>query len=124
LEAVGQRLDSKKATSMFTTTVNAFAGYNIVKTYGTVFGSSVATVGVGAAAAAAAQYLTGGNIATLRSSIDKIRDDAYNNMCDAARQKGGNAVIGISFEMNSIVTGFVGAYCCGTAVTLAPEPPA
>ena len=109
---------------MFTTTVNAFAGYNIVATQGTVFGSSVAAVGVGAAAGAVAQYLTGGNIAALQSSIDKIIDDAVKNMCDAARQKGANAVIGMSCQMNSIVTGFVGAYCCGTAVTLAPPPPA
>jgi uncharacterized protein YbjQ (UPF0145 family) len=109
---------------MFTTTVNTFAGYTILATQGTVFGSSVAAVGVGAAAGAVAQYLTGGNIAALQSSIDKIRDDAVNNMCNAAAQKGANAVIGMSCEVQGLVTGYVGAYCCGTAVTLSPPPPA
>jgi uncharacterized protein YbjQ (UPF0145 family) len=89
-----------------------------------VFGSSVAAVGVGAAAGAIAQYLTGGNIAALQSSIDKIRDDAVTNMCNAAAQKGANAVIGMSCEVQGLVTGYVGAYCCGTAVTLSPAPPA
>ena len=109
---------------MFTTTVNAFFPYSITATQGTVFGSSVAAVGVGAAAGAVAQYLTGGNIAALQSSIDKIRDDAIKNMCDAASQKGANAVIGMSCEIQGLVTGYVGAYCCGTAVTLSPPPPA
>ena len=109
---------------MFMTTVNAFPGYTIMAAQGTVFGSSTATVGVGAAAGLAAQFLTGGNIASLQSAIDKIRDTAINNMCNAAAQKGANAVIGMSCQIQVVFSEFVGAYCYGTAVTLAPPPPA
>lgn len=123
LETVCQRLNSKRATSMFTTTVNAFAGYNIVATQGTVFGSSAESMGVGGAAAAIAGVLAGGNVASIKSSIDKARDDAYNNMCNAASQRGANAVIGMSCEIQVVVDRFIGAYCYSTAVTLAPPPP-
>jgi uncharacterized protein YbjQ (UPF0145 family) len=109
---------------MFMTTVNEFPGYTIAAVQGAVFGSSTASVGVKGAVGLPAQWLTGGNVASLQKSIDEIRDAAINNMCLAAAQKGANAVIGISVEIQAVFVEFTGAYCYGTAVTLSPAPPA
>jgi uncharacterized protein YbjQ (UPF0145 family) len=109
---------------MFMTTVNEFPGYTIAAVQGAVFGSSTASVGVKGAVGLPAQWLTGGNVASLQKSIDEIRDAAINNMCLAAAQKGANAVIGTSVEIQAVFVEFTGAYCYGTAVTLSPAPPA
>ena len=109
---------------MFTTTVNAFPGYTIVATQGTVFGSSAESMGIGGAAAAVAGVLAGGNVTAIKSAIDKARDDAYNSMCNAAGQRGANAIIGMSCQIQIAVDRFIGVCCYGTAVTLSPPPPA
>jgi len=109
---------------MFMTTVNTFPGYNIATVHGAVFGSSTASVGVKGAAGLATQWVTGGNVASLQNSIDQIREAAIKNMCEKAAEKGANAVIGISCQIQAVFVEFTGAYCCGTAVTLTPTPPA
>src|SRR5689334_22422826 len=109
---------------MFMTTVNVFPGYNIVACHGAVFGTSTASVGVKGAAGLAVKWVQGGNADLLQSTIDEIRDAALKNMCDAAAQKGANAVIGMNCQIQAVGIEFTGAYCYGTAVTLAPPPPA
>jgi uncharacterized protein YbjQ (UPF0145 family) len=119
-----QRPNSKKEASMFMTTINVFPEAAILAVHGIVFGTSTASVGIKGAAGMVPKWVTGGNANGLQKSIEEIRDAALKNMCDAAAQKGANAVIGISCQIQAVFVEFTGAYCYGTAVTLVPPPPA
>jgi uncharacterized protein YbjQ (UPF0145 family) len=85
---------------------------------------ATASVGVKGAAGLAGQWLTVGNVSSLQNAINEIRDAALKDMWQKAAEKGANAVIGVSCQIQAVFVEFTGAYCYGTAVTRSPPPPA
>jgi uncharacterized protein YbjQ (UPF0145 family) len=52
---------------------------------------------------------------------EKTRAKAFDMMVLHAEEVGANAVIGIRYDANEVMSGVTEVLCCGTAVTVEPE---
>jgi uncharacterized protein YbjQ (UPF0145 family) len=107
---------------MLMVTTNDVPGYEIVDVHGDVFGLTVRARNYVSNRVAGLRTITGGEVGGYTKLLADSRNEARGRLMDAAREVGGNAIIGMRFDCNEIggIMTEIAAY--GTAVTLSPDP--
>jgi uncharacterized protein YbjQ (UPF0145 family) len=101
-----------------TSTTFEVEGYRVVQTLGVVLGITVRSRSVIGNFGAAIQVFFGGRIENFIALCERARQEAFELMLQHAEQTGGNAVIGIRYDANEIMSGVTEVLCYGTAVTM------
>ena len=103
-----------------TTTTFTLDGHRIVKNLGLVRGISVRSRSVIGTFAGSLQTLFGGNISMFTELCENTRSEALKLMLQHAEEVGANAVIGIRYDANEVMSGVAEVLCYGTAVLVEP----
>lgn len=93
-------------------------GYTIVKNIGVVRGITVRSRSVIGNIGVAFQVLFGGNISLLQELCERARQDAYVIMTQHAQEIGANAIIGMRYDANEVMSGVTEVLAYGTAVVV------
>ena len=102
------------------TTAMELPGHRIVRNFGVVRGLVVRSRSVIGNIGAAFQTLFGGNITIYTELCEKARADAYQLLLDHAAELGANAVIGMRYDANEVMSGVTEVLAYGTAVMVEP----
>lgn len=100
----------------FISTSFEIQGYRITEQLGVVRGITVRSRSLVGNIAGGIQSLFGGNITIYRELCEKAREDAYRDMVIHAESKGANAIIGVRYDANDVMSGITEVLCYGTAV--------
>jgi uncharacterized protein YbjQ (UPF0145 family) len=100
------------------TTAFTIDGYRIVKNLGLVRGITVRSRSIIGTIGAGIQTVFGGNISLLQELCERTRQDAYVIMMAHAQQIGANAVIGMRYDANDVMSGVTEVLAYGTAVVV------
>jgi uncharacterized protein YbjQ (UPF0145 family) len=106
-------LDQKLVTTAFT-----LDGYRIVKNIGIVRGITVRSRSIIGNIGAGIQTLFGGNISLLQELCERTRQDAYVILMQHASAMGANAIIGMRYDANEVLSGVTEVLAYGTAVVV------
>jgi uncharacterized protein YbjQ (UPF0145 family) len=106
-------MDQKLVTTAFT-----IDGYRIVRNLGVVRGITVRSRSIIGNIGAGFQILFGGNISLLQELCEKARQEAFAIMVSHARELGANAVVGMRYDANEIMSGVAEVLAYGTAVVV------
>lgn len=104
-----------------TTTAVTIDGFRVRRTLGVVRGITVRSRSIFGSFFASLQTLLGGNITLFTELCEKTRAEAFDLMVTHAEELGANAIIGIRYDANEIMTGVTEVLCYGTAVVVEPE---
>ena len=99
-----------------TTTAFDLPGQRVTRNFGVVRGIVVRSRSIFGTIGASLQTLVGGNITLFTELCEKTRSDAYEMMLRHAEQLGANAVIGIRYDANEVMSGVTEVLAYGTAV--------
>ncbi len=99
-----------------TTTGFELPGYRIRASLGVVRGVVVRSRSVFGTIGASLQTLVGGNISLFTELAERTRAQAFDTMLHQAHLANANAVIGIRYDANEMMTGVTEVLCYGTAV--------
>lgn len=113
------------------TTASSLAGYHVKKELGMVRGMAVrvrALFGERVRALfgemrATIQALTGGDLKVYTNLCDRARMEAFEQMLEQVRERGGNAVIAYRFDTSIVMPDVTEVFCYGTAVLVEAKPP-
>lgn len=102
-------------------TTNDISGYEVVETYGEVFGVLVRSRNVVSSLGASLKSIIGGEIGGYSKLLSDSRIEAVERMKKAAAERGANAVLAMRFDTGDIggTMNEVAAY--GTAVKIRPQ---
>jgi len=100
------------------TTTFELPGYQVVRSLGVVRGITVRSRSIVGNIAGGLQTLFGGNISVYTRLCERARSDAYDLMCEHARQQGANAIIGMRYDATDLMAGLTEVLCYGTAVVV------
>jgi uncharacterized protein YbjQ (UPF0145 family) len=100
----------------FTSTTFDIAGHRTVKSFGVVQGIAVRSRNICMTICALLCSLGGGSNPFFVKLCEQTRQEAHVIMCQRARCKGANALVGIHFETNEIADGITEVCAYGTAV--------
>lgn len=103
-----------------TTTTFELEGFRVVETLGVVMGITVRSRSIFGFIGGSLQTIRGGNISVFTELCNRTRSEAFELMLEHAEQHGGNAVIGIRYDANEILSGVTEVLCYGTAVLVEP----
>lgn len=106
-------MDPKLVTTAFT-----LDGYRIVRTLGVVRGITVRSRSIIGNIGAGIQTLFGGNISLLQELCEKARHEAFMFMMAHAAEQGANAVVGMRYDANEVMSGVTEVLAYGTAVVV------
>lgn len=106
-------MDQQNITTAFT-----IDGYRIVRTLGVVRGITVRSRSIVGTIGAGIQTIFGGNISLLQELCEKTRQDAFALMVQHAGEIGANAVIGMRYDANEVMSGVTEVLAYGTAVVV------
>lgn len=106
-------MDPKLVTTAFT-----LDGYRIVKNLGVVRGITVRSRSIFGNIGAGIQTIFGGNISLLQELCERTRVEAFSIMIQHAGEVGANAVIGMRYDANEVMTGVTEVLAYGTAVVV------
>ena len=106
-------MDQKLITTAFT-----IDGYRIVQNLGIVRGITVRSRSIVGNIGAGIQTIFGGNISLLQELCEKTRAEAFTIMVQHAQEIGANAVIGMRYDANEVMTGVTEVLAYGTAVVV------
>ena len=106
-----------------TTTGFELPGYRIHTSLGVVRGVVVRSRSVFGTLGAGLQTLMGGNISLFTELAERTREQAFRTMLHQAHRTGANAVIGIRYDANELMSGVTEVLCYGTAVRVEPDEP-
>jgi len=106
---------------MLVTTAFTLDGYRIVKNLGVVRGITVRSRSIVGNIGAGIQILFGGNISLLQELCEKARHEAFSLMVQHAQELGANALIGMRYDANEIMSGVAEVLAYGTAVVVERE---
>ena len=107
-------------THDMTTTGFEIHGYRIVANLGVVRGVVVRSRSVFGTIGAGVQTLFGGNISLFTELAERTRQQAFDTMLVHADTAGADAVIGIRYDANELMSGVTEVLCYGTAVKVVP----
>lgn len=99
-------------------TMNDIPGYEVTRVHGEVFGLITRSRNMFSNIGAGFRTIFGGEVRGYTRLLTDSRQHAINRMVDAAKKKGGNAVIAMRFDANELrgIMAEIAAY--GTAVTV------
>lgn len=100
------------------TTAFTLEGYRITKNLGVVRGITVRFRSIVGNIGVVLQTLVGGNISLLQELCEKARQDAFSLMVTHAREIGANAIIGMRYDANEVMSGVTEVLAYGTAVVV------
>jgi len=103
---------------MLVTTAFTLDGYRIAKNLGVVRGITVRSRSIIGNIGAAFQILFGGNISLLQELCEKARHDAFAIMVQHGEEVGANAIVGMRYDANEIMSGVAEVLAYGTAVVV------
>ena len=106
-------MDPKLVTTAFT-----LDGYRIVRNLGVVRGITVRSRSIVGNIGAGIQTLFGGNISLLQELCEKARQEAFMIMMQHAGEHGANAIIGMRYDANEVMSGVTEVLAYGTAVVV------
>ncbi len=106
-------MDNTLVTTAFT-----LDGYRIVRNLGLVRGITVRSRSIIGTVGAGLQTIFGGNISLLQELCEKTRQEAYVIMMQHAQELGANAVIGMRYDANDVMSGVTEVLAYGTAVVV------
>lgn len=106
-----------------TSTTFAIEGHRTVKTLGVVRGITVRSRSIVGNFAGSIQTIFGGKISIYTQLCEKAREEAFHQMLQHAEAIGGNAVIGIRYDANEVMSGVTEVLCYGTAAVVEGTPP-
>lgn len=100
------------------TTAFTLDGYRIVRNIGVVRGITVRSRSIIGNIGAVFQILFGGNISLLQELCERARKEAYEIMLQHAQEVGANAIVGMRYDANEIMSGVAEVLAYGTAVVV------
>lgn len=103
------------------TTTFTLDGYKVVKHLGVVRGIVVRSRSLFGTIGAGLQTLFGGNITLFTELCEKTRTEAFEMMVVHAQAIGANALIGVRYDANEVMSGVTEVLCYGTAVVVEKE---
>jgi uncharacterized protein YbjQ (UPF0145 family) len=103
------------------TTAFELPGYRIVRTLGVVRGIVVRSRSVVGTIGASLQTIVGGNITLFTELCEKTRNDSFELMIKHAEERGANALIGVRYDANEVMSGVTEVLAYGTAVEVARQ---
>ena len=106
-------VDPKLVTTTFT-----LDGYRVVKNLGLIRGITVRSRSIIGNIGAGIQTLFGGNISLLQELCERTRQEAFVIMLQHATDIGANAVIGMRYDANEVMSGVTEVLAYGTAVVV------
>ena len=106
-------MDQHMVTTAFT-----LDGYRVVRTLGIVRGITVRSRSIVGNIGAGIQTIFGGNITLLQELCEKARLEAYSLLLQHANEMGANAIIGMRYDANEVMSGVTEVPAYGTAVVV------
>lgn len=101
-----------------TTTAFDLPGYRTTASLGVVRGVVVRSRSVIGTVGAGLQTIFGGNISLFTELAERARKQAFDTMLNQAHVHGANAVVGIRYDANEVMSGVTEVLCYGTAVVV------
>lgn len=101
-----------------TTTAFELPGCTIIQSLGVVRGVVVRSRSVLGTIGAGFQTILGGNISLFTELAERARQQAFDTMLNQAHIAGANAVVGIRYDANEVMSGVTEVLCYGTAVVV------
>ncbi|CAL9605190.1 hypothetical protein SUDANB120_05524 [Streptomyces sp. enrichment culture] len=107
-------------TGVLVVTTNDVPGYRVERVIGEVFGLTVRSRHLGSQIGAGLKSMIGGELRGLTKTLVETRNQAMERLIEAAKARGGNAVLMMRFDVTEAAD--VGTEVCayGTAVVLVP----
>ena len=102
-------------------TTNDIVGYEIVQVLGEVFGLIVRARNVFSNIGASLRTLFGGEVGGYTKLLIDSREQAIDRMKQAARERGGNAILAMRFDCNEIADLMSEVAAYGTAAIVRPR---
>ncbi len=102
------------------TTAFVLDGFRVTRNIGIVRGITVRSRSVLGTIAGSLQTIVGGNISMFTSLCERAREEAFDLMLEHAGQLGANAVIGMRYDANDVMSGVTEVLAYGTAVVVEP----
>lgn len=103
------------------TTTFTLEGYKVVKHLGVVRGIIVRSRSLIGNIGAGIQTLFGGNITLYTELCERTRTDSFEMMVTHAQALGANALLGVRYDANEVMSGVTEVLCYGTAVVVEKE---
>lgn len=100
------------------TTAFTLDGYRITRNIGVVRGITVRSRSIIGNIGAAFQILFGGNISLLQQLCERARGEAFALMMQHAQEVGANAIVGMRYDANEVMSGVTEVLAYGTAVVV------
>ena len=101
--------------AMITTTFE-LEGFKVIQNFGVVRGLTVRSRSIFGNIGAGLQSLVGGNISILANLCEKTREEAFDNMMKHGIEMGANAILGVRYDANEVMSGVTEVLAYGTAV--------
>lgn len=98
------------------TTVLELPGKRIVKNFGLVRGITVRSRSIVGTLGGALHTIVGGNITLFTNLCEQTRQESFDLMIRHAEAMGANAIVGVRYDANEIMSGVTEVLCYGTAV--------
>jgi uncharacterized protein YbjQ (UPF0145 family) len=119
-----EQVEARRPKGLHSMTTTAFTidGYQVVKSLGVIRGITVRSRSIFGTLGASLQTLVGGNITLFTELCEKARAEAFEMMVDHAEEIGANAVVGVRYDANDVMSGVTEVLCYGTAVVVRPLP--
>jgi uncharacterized protein YbjQ (UPF0145 family) len=105
---------------MLVVTTNDIPGWEIQRVCGEVFGLTVRSRNVFSQFGAGLKSLKGGELKGMTENLTNSRNEVMGRMLEAARARGGNAVIGMRFDTSEMGDTWTEICAYGTAVVAIP----
>jgi len=105
---------------MLVTTTNEIPGWQIQRVIGEVFGLTVRLRNAFSQMGAGLKSIFGGELQGMTKNLAESRNEVMNRMLEAARARGGNAVICMRFDTSDMADTWTELCAYGTAVVAVP----
>ena len=105
---------------MMVVTTNEIPGWEIQRVCGEVFGLTVRSRNAFSQFGAGLKSMLGGELQGMTRNLMTSRNEVMERMLEAAREKGGNAVIGMRFDTSEMSNTWTELCAYGTAVVAVP----
>jgi len=105
---------------MLVVTTNEIAGWQIQRVCGEVFGLTVRSRNAFSQMGAGLKSMFGGELQGMTKNLIESRNEVMGRMLEAARARGGNAVIGMRFDTSEMGDVWTELCAYGTAVVAVP----
>jgi uncharacterized protein YbjQ (UPF0145 family) len=102
------------------TTAFTLDGYKITRNRGVVRGITVRSRSIFGTIGGQLQSVVGGNIGAFTKLCESAREEAFKLLLQHAEEVGANAVIGMRYDANDVMTGVTEVLAYGTAVVAEP----